>query len=291
MHSDEIEIDEPLVRGLLARQFPQWATLPIEKIASTSTVNAIFRVGDRIAARLPRTPRWHNVQAECCWLQTVASRLPLAVPEPVAIGEPDDTYPFDWAVFRWLDGENWRIDRLANSSLEASRLADFLHALHEIRRDDAPCTECIEQPRLENRDAVVRAFAAKAPESVDARSLLAAWERALSVPAWSGTPLLVHSDLMAGNLLVRDGRLVGVIDWASTHFGDPATDLQAAWRLFSGESRRVFKAALPFDDDTWERARGWVLTSIVGVVYYARTNPAFAEENRLALVDGLAEAT
>ena len=48
---------------------------------------------------------------------------------------------------------------------------------------------------------------------------------------------------------------------------------------------------MDFDDDTWERARGWVLTSIVGTVYYAETNPPFAEECRLALIEALADAT
>jgi aminoglycoside phosphotransferase (APT) family kinase protein len=290
MHADETPIDESLVRGLLARQFPQWATLPIEKVTSTGTVNAIFRLGDRIAARLPRTPRWHNVESECCWLQSLGPRLPLAVPEPLAIGEPDDTYPFKWAVFNWLEGETWRLDRLDDPSREATRLAGFLHALHEVAPGDTPCAPSIEQPIFADRDAAVRAFATRGAELFDTAVLMNAWEHALSKPAWSGTPLLVHSDLMAGNLLVRDGRLVGVIDWASTHFGDPARDLECAWRLFSGESRNVFRSAMGFDDDTWERARGWVLTSIVGVVYYAKTNPRFAEENRLALTEALADA-
>jgi hypothetical protein len=32
MHADELQIDERLVRGLLAEQFPEWAELPIEPV-------------------------------------------------------------------------------------------------------------------------------------------------------------------------------------------------------------------------------------------------------------------
>lgn len=41
--------------------------------------------------------------------------------------------------------------------------------------------------------------------------------------------VLVHADLGPGHLLVRDGRLVGVIDWADARIGDPALDY--AWLL------------------------------------------------------------
>jgi aminoglycoside phosphotransferase (APT) family kinase protein len=42
-------------------------------------------------------------------------------------------------------------------------------------------------------------------------------------------PALLHADLGPEHLLVRDGRLVGVIDWGDTRIGDPALDY--AWLL------------------------------------------------------------
>jgi aminoglycoside phosphotransferase (APT) family kinase protein len=54
MHSDEIEIDEALVRRLLAAQFPAWAGLPLRRTEPSGTVNAIFRLGDELSVRLPR---------------------------------------------------------------------------------------------------------------------------------------------------------------------------------------------------------------------------------------------
>jgi aminoglycoside phosphotransferase (APT) family kinase protein len=54
MHADEIHTDIALVRRLLARQFPQWADLKIELVASYGTDHDIYRLGDHLAARLPR---------------------------------------------------------------------------------------------------------------------------------------------------------------------------------------------------------------------------------------------
>ncbi|PLS78194.1 MAG: phosphotransferase, partial [Chloroflexi bacterium] len=54
MHADEVETDAALVRRLLAAQFPQWSELPITPVRSAGTDNAIFRLGDDLAVRLPR---------------------------------------------------------------------------------------------------------------------------------------------------------------------------------------------------------------------------------------------
>ena len=63
-----------------------------------------------------------------------------------------------------------------------------------------------------------------------------------------------------GNLLVAGGRLGAVIDFGCLGVGDPACELAAAWALFSGESRDVFRAALAVDDATWARGRGHALS-------------------------------
>jgi aminoglycoside phosphotransferase (APT) family kinase protein len=57
MHADEVPTDVPLVRRLLAAQFPEWAGLPVERVASTGTDNALYRLGDELVARLPRLER------------------------------------------------------------------------------------------------------------------------------------------------------------------------------------------------------------------------------------------
>ena len=54
MHADEIETDLGLVRRLLAAQFPHWAELAIAPVASSGTDNAIYRLGEDMAVRMPR---------------------------------------------------------------------------------------------------------------------------------------------------------------------------------------------------------------------------------------------
>ena len=53
MHAGEVDIDEELVMRLVATQFPRLAELPIRAVRSTGTVNAIYRLGDHLCARLP----------------------------------------------------------------------------------------------------------------------------------------------------------------------------------------------------------------------------------------------
>lgn len=46
LHHDEIDSDVDLVGRLLEKQLPQWADLPIERVSSTGTDNAMYRLGD-----------------------------------------------------------------------------------------------------------------------------------------------------------------------------------------------------------------------------------------------------
>jgi aminoglycoside phosphotransferase (APT) family kinase protein len=54
MHAGEADIDADLVRRLLAGQFPEWSGLSIERVDSAGTSNALYRLGDDMAVRLPR---------------------------------------------------------------------------------------------------------------------------------------------------------------------------------------------------------------------------------------------
>ncbi len=62
-----------------------------------------------------------------------------------------------------------------------------------------------------------------------------------------------------GNILVKDGNLTAVIDFGQTCVGDPACDLVPYWIFLMGEAADIFKEAIHLDEQTWQRARGWVL--------------------------------
>jgi hypothetical protein len=89
MHDGEAVIDVALVRRLVAAQFPDLTSLPVREVRSTGTVNAIYRLGDRLCARLPRLERYaESLEREWRWLPDLAPGLTLRVPEPVSLGQP-----------------------------------------------------------------------------------------------------------------------------------------------------------------------------------------------------------
>ncbi len=99
MHDDEVPTDADLVRRLLVEQFPAWAHLPVDRVSSTGTDYAVYRLGTDLAVRLPRIA-WavDQVRRDADWLPRIGPLLPVAVPEPVAVGEPGCGYPWPWAV-------------------------------------------------------------------------------------------------------------------------------------------------------------------------------------------------
>src|SRR5882757_1886336 len=131
-HADEVETDVPLMRRLLAEQFPRWAGLPVLPVDSYGTDHDIYRLGDQLSARLPRSSSAGRQAAkEAEWLPKLAPQLPLAVPVQLAMGRPAEGYPYDWSVYEWLPGED------ANSTLDdldqaAVDLAAFVIALRRV---------------------------------------------------------------------------------------------------------------------------------------------------------------
>ena len=293
MHADEVETDVPLVQRLLAAQFPQWADLPIERVASAGTDHAIYRLGDDMSVRLPRIG-WATgqVEKERRWLPMLAPHLPLAIPVPLATGEPGEDYPWQWSVAPWLEGKDATGEHLRDLEEAAIDLAAFLKALQRIDTTGAP------RPGRHNffrgvplavRDDQIRQAIPAWDGLVDVGAVTAAWEAALDAPVWDGPPVWIHGDLSPGNILAAGGRLSAVIDFGCLGVGDPATELIAAWTLFSGESRDVFRAALGVDDATWARGRGWALMGLGALPYYRHTNPAIVARARHTIDEVLAD--
>lgn len=63
-----------------------------------------------------------------------------------------------------------------------------------------------------------------------------------------------------------------------------------AWTSFTPETRDVFRAALPVDDATWARGRGWALSvALIILPYYQKTNPVLCGIARYAIDEVLAD--
>ncbi|TDD62215.1 phosphotransferase [Kribbella antibiotica] len=279
LHDDEVEINASILRQLLTEQFPQWADKPIEVVTSSGTDHIAFRVGSELVARLPRTERMQGqVEKDLTWLPRLAPQLPLAIPEPLAIGVPGAGYPLTWGVYRWLDGETFNLDQLKDPLQAARDLAGFIRELQKVDTSGAPLPPTDDPfsrgTPLKPRDALFREALDQLRDEFDTELVLAAWDASLAADTYAGPPVWVHGDLMEGNLLVADGKLSAVIDFGTARAADPAADVMPAWWLFEGAARQAFREALGVDPTTWTRARGWALSlSMIAIPYYRTRRP------------------
>ncbi|MCA2211250.1 aminoglycoside phosphotransferase family protein [Jidongwangia harbinensis] len=276
-----IPVDADLVRRLVSAQFPRWAGLEIEPVADGGWDNWTFHLGGDKLVRLPSAAEYAlAVEKEHRWLPALTARLPLPVPAPLAKGEPAAGYPFPWSVYRWLDGEPARADRIADPVRFARDLAGFLAALQRVDPADGP------QPGTHNwfRGGTLRTYDSEVERAlsalggrVDAGRVREVWAGALDA-RWDGVDRWFHGDVAPGNLLLAGGRLAAVIDFGTCGVGDPACDLAVAWTLLTAEGRQAFRERLSVDDATWARGRGWALWKTLATCSYTVEDPEDAEE-------------
>jgi aminoglycoside phosphotransferase (APT) family kinase protein len=286
MHAGQADIDEDLVRRLVSGQFPHWADLPVEPLASGGTINAVYRLGDSLTVRLPLTSGGvEDIALEARWLPALAPVLPVTIPAVVAMGEPGEGYPWPWAVHTWIEGETPVEGRLSSPELMARDLADFVNALRSATVEGGPLA--YRGGLLVSVDEETRqAFAdlRHTDEPFDADLAVAIWEDALAAPQWTSAPCWLHSDLMPSNLLVTEGRLSAVLDFATAGVGDPACDLIPAWNLLPSSARQIFRDAVEADDAMWRRAGGWALSmAAIQLPYYRTTNPIISGNARYVI--------
>ena len=275
---------------MVAEQHPQWSHLPVTPVTEFGTDHCLFHIGDELVARMPRVD-WAADQAasDAAWLPVLAPHLPVTVPAPVALGEPDEDYPFAWSIAPWLPGVNPSADN-ADPHMLAADLGAFVRALHAIDASGGPAKAGTARGTpIRGLDEHVRRAIEECGDRIDAAAVTAAWDDCVAAPDWAGDPVWIHGDLMPGNLLVRDRRLSAVIDWGALGVGDPAPDLAPAWYTVPAE-REELREAVGYDDDTWRRARGWALApALTGIPYYRDTVPAFAERGLRTIAAVLAD--
>ncbi|HWD81948.1 MAG TPA: aminoglycoside phosphotransferase family protein [Kribbella sp.] len=293
VHADQVDIDISLVRELVAVQFPQWGTLPLEPVDSSGLVNAIYRLGSDLSVRLPLRPsNIDAVRREQAKLAALAPFLPVAIPSVEAIGAPTDAFPGEWSIHRWLTGTHPSPGALVDPRGLATDLVAFVDAFRRIDLPDRPPAypgERRTRASMVSMDSSTRKAIDELDGLIDTRAALTSWEESLAAP-YDGREVWVHSDLTPHNLLVSaEGRLTAVLDFETCGLGDPACDLFPAWHLLSASVRDEFRAALDVDDATWLRGRGRVLSQALIVWSYQKnTNPAIANHTRHVLGEVLA---
>ncbi|MGI9597899.1 MAG: phosphotransferase, partial [Acidimicrobiales bacterium] len=159
MHDHEVEVDEVLVGRLLAAQMPDIAGRPLTIVEPWGTDNAIWRLGDDLVVRLPRIESaTGQVELEWTWLPRLAPHLSIAVPEPVALGQPGFGYPFRWAVHRWVPGEGAGPNRMADPLAFAIDLAETVSQIQSCDTTAAPAARNRARPLQEYDEATRRAI-------------------------------------------------------------------------------------------------------------------------------------
>jgi aminoglycoside phosphotransferase (APT) family kinase protein len=260
LKSGKFPVDVALVERLIARQFPHWAGLRVQPVAMDGWDNWTFHLGDRMKVRLPSAEGYAEQAAkESQWLPRLAPQLPFDVPVPIAVGEPDETFPWTWSVYQWIDGEpvTRGIDKLAL----ARDVAAFLNALMAIDPAGGPPPGRHNFVRgahpIEAYGAEARRFVDALEGQIDTRAAHAVLDAAVESKA--ATLVWVHGDIAVGNLLARHGKLSAVIDFGCAAVGDPSCDLVLAWVFLDGESRAAFRSLVAVDEAAWARGRAWAL--------------------------------
>jgi aminoglycoside phosphotransferase (APT) family kinase protein len=287
MHADELEIRDEVVRQLVARDLPELTRAPIRRLTESGSSTVLFRLGDDLLLRFPRQPGGSTtIDKEAHWLPRIAGSLPVRTPEMVTVGQPGFGYQERWSVVRWIDGSTPRTP--ATSGADAAHFArDLAALLASLRAAEVPVDACAD-PALhwyrsrplrgirDDIDAYIVACRDIAELPLDSAAATRFWQHAMSLPdpPPDASTRWVHTDLLAENLLIRDGRLTAVLDFGGLALGHPSVDLISAWETLGPVEREILRAALGVGDLDWLRGRAWAFAiAIMTFPYYWHSMP------------------
>ena len=289
MHANQLAVSLSVVRELVDEQFPGWRHLAIKAVESPGTVNAIFRIGGRFAARFPLRPGdatsvRRRLESEAAAARELAGRTRFATPEPVAIGEPGAGYPLPWAVQTWLPGVTAIDDDPGGSVAFAHDLAEFISGVRAIGTGGRTFSGQGRGGDLRSHDEWMQTCFERSGQLLDVPRLRRMWEAMRKLPRGAAGDVMSHGDLIPGNVLVSGGRLAGILDAGGMGPADPALDLVAAWHLLEDGPRQALRDDLRCDDLEWERGKAWAFEQAMGLVwYYADSNAAMSWMGRRTL--------
>jgi aminoglycoside phosphotransferase (APT) family kinase protein len=255
----EINIHKAMVRSLLKDQHPDLAHLPLYKDAE-GWDNVIFRLGDKLAVRLPRRQEAAAlIGNEQTWLPFLANYLPLPVPVMLRAGFPSFEYPWQWSVLPWLPGNP--ADMEEPHASQAFIFTSFLTALHRNAPSNAPVNPWRGVPLEQRAPSVMeRMHRLQTNTKLITKKISDLWSQSTNIPV-DNPKKWIHGDLHARNILVQKGQITGIIDWGDISAGDIATDLAAVWTIFPDkEARRTIRSTYTAASaETWQRAIGWAI--------------------------------
>ena len=200
-------------------------------------------------------------------------------------GVPEESYPWPWPVYRWLEGTDALAAAIDDPVGLAGELAAFVTRCETSIRwgrrapwdgEAAGWPRSTSRPERASTGSIAPGSSMGAPPSISGRPP----SRCRGARRRCGS---------TGNILLRDGRLHAVIDWSASGEGDPAADLVVAW-TFPPSARAAYRAAVCIDDDAWLRARAIGLSQAVRPIpYYELTIPHAVSVTRRRLAALMAD--
>ena len=253
-----------LVRKLIDDQFPEFAHIDIQPVKIQGHDNRTFRLGQGMLVRMPTEESYAlKVSQEQTLLPRLRPHLTMPIPIPLRMGNPSEDFPFPFSIYNWVEGESANELDLDERSAEtiAFELARFLKELQNIDTLDGPKPgphNWYRGDHISIYDEGARFQIAQLDGVTDSKKALKLWNEACQTK-WDKAPVWIHGDFAAGNILIQEGRLSGVIDFGGLGVGDPACDLVIAWTFLKGKSQEIFIKEMSLDADTWLRAKAWAL--------------------------------
>ncbi|GAA1995572.1 aminoglycoside phosphotransferase family protein [Microbacterium pumilum] len=293
MHDDQVDLDDATARRLVVEQFPEWSAESIIRLHGSGTVNAIFRIGSALTARFPINAR--DPLHAAAWLRQEASALdefadciPFAAPRHVAFGRPGEGYPLPWTVQTWVDGDIATSDGVAASTSFAGDLAMLIRSLRaaDTRGRTFERGGAGRGGDLRSQDEWMATCIRESADLFDPEALTALWAGLRELPR-DGADVMCHGDLIPANVLVREGRLSGVLDGGGFGPADPALELVCAWHLLDAAARHVLRTQLGVDDLEWARGAAWAFAQAMGLGWYYRESNPVASRLGLSTVTRL----
>lgn len=231
------------------------------------------------------------LENEYRWVPDAAEILKdagFAIPTPRFRGTSSNTFGYPWLLVDYVEGDPLHTMPNADRGRAARDLATALALLHQPAPAEAPISPYRGVP-LSARSTFFSRWITDSPHE---KILRGSFEAGIEAAEWEGDPVWCHGDPHPANIMVKDGKISGLIDFGNLSQGDPAVDYAGFYLGFTAEQRadaRVILRAMGAADDNalWQRAKGWAAAMIGALL--ASGNPALeglGADSAALLADG-----
>ena len=292
----ETPVDLETVRAFVGAQCPQWSSLPLRAMTTSGTEHTTYRLGNDLVVRVPRDADAEaGLPKEVEWVPRLRERIALEVPVVEHVGAPTPQYPHAWTVNRWIAGDDASSHVLAGDiPLHwADTLAELVRSLRGVSVDAVSPEQVPEGGRGGHlRDRIEGLISATDPVSgpLDPSPVRHLVEAALAAGTPDPGPVLLHADLIPGNLVVREGEIVGLLDFGTLTTGYASWDLTPAWWVLDVAGRTRFRELLGVDDVSWAWGRAFAAAQgLMADWFYAPRGHALAPLGARAVAEALSD--